>query len=67
MITRQEAATVTGVSGGALANFWIDWAQPAIEGAVLVASLIAICLLVYHRLIDIKMKRIELKKMESEG
>lgn len=66
MITRQEVATVSGVSGGAVANFWIEWAQPALEGAVLIASFIALVLLVYYRLMDIKMKRIELRRMESE-
>lgn len=66
MLTRQETVTITGVGAGAIANFWIDWAQPVIEGTVLIASLIGICLLVYQRLVEIKLKRIELKKAEDE-
>lgn len=61
MITRQETVTATSVSGGVVANFWIEWAQPALEAALLIVSLIAIVLLVYHRLLDIRLKRMELR------
>ncbi len=55
-ITRQEAVTLSGVGGGAVMNFWIEWAQPALEAAVLLLTFIALVLLMLNRAIDLSRK-----------
>ena len=64
MITRQEAAVASWLTGGWAVNLWADYVEPGLQAILLIATVAGAVIVVWNRILDNKRLRRQIRDME---